>query len=275
MTILKKMSKAYWRWRLNLRDVSEVGCDNIPQGMYLRGGKLNRLSKRQCEDLCKLYNIKCVIDLRTPLEIEEKPEVLPEGVDYQHISIVKAASAGITHETGTDPISIARKLRRTPEKLLEMIPDLQDLYEDFMTNEYCLGQLEKAVTMLKGNAEKGIVTLYHCTAGKDRSGVVSLFLLKSYGVSNELIVKDYMKTWRNALLPTLVKCAGIWLITWSWPLTKKIYEIFMPHRKHIETAIKLYKENLTFNPNRSLGRLTYLLQVLPAQQVRSERQEMS
>ncbi|MBQ1924555.1 MAG: tyrosine-protein phosphatase, partial [Proteobacteria bacterium] len=50
---------------------------------------------------------------------------------------------------------------------------------------------------------------FHCTAGKDRTGIVSMALLKSYGVSDEEIIKDYMRTNRNVLWPTIKKCIGI------------------------------------------------------------------
>ena len=56
---------------------------------------------------------------------------------------------------------------------------------------------------LKMNAVRGITTLFHCTAGKDRTGIASMALLKSYGVGNEVIIRDYMRTNRNAFLPTI------------------------------------------------------------------------
>lgn len=81
---------------------------------------------------------------------------------------------------------------------------------------------------------------FHCTAGKDRTGVVSMALLKSYGVSNEEIVKDYMYTNRNAFWPTIKKCMGVALLTRNWRLVKAVYKGFMADRELIETAIKCY-----------------------------------
>ena len=40
--------------------------------------------------------------------------------------------------------------------------------------------------------EGGVI--YHCTAGKDRTGIVSLVLLTMLGVSKEEIIKDYLLT---------------------------------------------------------------------------------
>ena len=228
------------RWELNLRDLGGDGGGIIPKGLFLRSGKLGILTPAECGEICRKYHIRCVIDLRTPLESAEFPDPLPEGVEYRQIPLLKDAAVGITHETGSDPMTIIRNLRKHPEKLKEMIPDFKALYANVVTDEYSRSQLDKAVSALRQNAEKGICTLFHCTAGKDRTGIVSMALLKSYGVSDEEIVKDYMRTNRNAFWPTLKKCVGVWLLTRNWSLVKTAYKSFMADRKLIEIAIKNY-----------------------------------
>ena len=127
-------------------------------------------------------------------------------------------------------------------KLKAMIPDFTALYTDMVTDEYSRSQLDKVVETLRDNAEKGICTLFHCTAGKDRIGIVSMALLKSYGVSDEEIIEDYMRTNRNAFWPTMKKCVGVGLLTRSWSLVKTAYRSFMAQRELIETAIKHYNK---------------------------------
>ena len=203
---------------LNLRDLGGVGDGLIPHGLFLRSGKLSTLAPDKCAELCKRFNIKCVIDLRTSVEAAEFPDPLPDGVVYLQIPLLKDAAVGITHETGSDPMTIIKNLRKHPEKLKEMIPDFKQLYTDIVIDEYSRTQLDKVVETLRKNAENGICTLYHCTAGKDRTGIVSMALLKSYGVSNEEIVDDYMRTNRNAFWPTLKRRSSITSKIWSCPL---------------------------------------------------------
>ena len=133
-----------------------------------------------------------------------------------------------------------KNLRKNPEKLKEMVPDFEALYMDIVTDDYCRRQLDKVVATLRGNAEKGICTLFHCTAGKDRTGIVSMALLKSYGISDAEIIKDYMRTNYNALWPTIKKCVGVGLMTWNWELVKTAYVSFMARRELIETSLKYY-----------------------------------
>ena len=166
-------------------------------------------------------------------------------MEYLQIPLLKDAAVGITHETGSDPMTIIRNLRKNPEKLKEMIPDFKALYTDIVTDGYSRSQLDRVVSTLQQNAAKGICTLYHCTAGKDRTGIVTMALLKSYGVSDEEIVRDYMLTNRNAFLPTLKKCLGIAFLTWNVSLVKTAYQSFMAQRELIEIAIEKYNDSLT------------------------------
>ena len=41
--------------------------------------------------------------------------------------------------------------------------------------------------------------MYFCTAGKDRTGMVSALLLKRLGISDDVIVDDYMKSKENLI----------------------------------------------------------------------------
>ena len=230
---------------LNIRDLGGMlmpaGRGTIPSGLFIRSGKLSILTKEECADLCRKYNVRCVIDLRTPVESAEFPDPLPEDVDYLQVPLLKDAAVGITHETGSDPMAIIRNLRKHPEKLKDMIPDFKNLYTDIVTDDYSRAQLDKVVTILKKNAADGKCTLYHCTAGKDRTGIVSMALLKSYGISNDEIVKDYMRTNRNAFWPTMKKCLGIGLMTRNWCLVKTAYKAFMADEKLIRIAIEKYE----------------------------------
>ena len=206
---------------LNLRDLGGIplqdGKGKTPHGLYLRSGKLS-----------------------APIEAQEFPDPLPDGVEYELISLLKDSAIGITHETGSDPMTIIRSLRKQPEKLKQMIPSFASMYEQIVTDEYSRGQLDLVVNHLRKNAAEGKCTLFHCTAGKDRTGIVSMALLKSYGVADKDIIRDYMRTNRNAFWPTIKKCLGVLLLTHNWELVKTCYTSFMAQRELIETAIRKY-----------------------------------
>ena len=236
------MMKRTKKKELNIRDLGGIpladGKGAIPKGLFWRSGKLSLLSQAACRTLCWQLHINCVIDLRTAVESAEYPDPLPEGIEYLQVPLITDAAVGITHETGSDPMTVIRRLRRHPEELKEMIPDFKALYRQMVTDEHSRGQVEKAVALLRERAAAGRPTLFHCTAGKDRTGIVAMALLKSYGVSDEEIIKDYLRTNRNTFWPTMKKCIAIGILTRNFQLVRTAYNAFMAHRELIETAIE-------------------------------------
>lgn len=231
------------KYGLNLRDlggIATAGGSCTPHGLFLRGGKLSVLTRKQCAQLCQTYNIRCVIDLRTEVEAAEFPDPLPDGVEYVSMPLFAGATIGITHETGSDPMAIIRNLRRNPEKMKVMVPNFEKLYRRMVTDPWSRQQLDTVVALLLENMRNGRCTLFHCTAGKDRTGVVSMALLRKLGVSDQDIIKDYLRTNRNAFLPALGKSIGIFLMTGSMGIASAVYQAYMAHRHLIEIAIKEY-----------------------------------
>ena len=88
------------------------------------------------------------------------------------------------------------------------------------------------------DAEYGV--MFNCTAGKDRTGIACMAVMKSYGVSDEEIIEDYMSTNRNAFWPTIGKCLGVALLTRNWSLVKIAYKSFMADKELIKIAIEHY-----------------------------------
>ena len=77
------------------------------------------------------------------------------------------------------------------------------------------------------NAESKV--LYFCTAGKDRTGVVSALILKRLGVRDEIIVDDYMES-KDNLMDLLTAYVN------RHPEVD--IEIIVPHRENMEQLLK-------------------------------------
>ncbi len=227
---------------LNLRDLGDV-IKGVPRGIFLRCGKLAVLTPEQCAALCQEYHIGCVIDLRTPIEVAEYPDPLPPEVEYLQIPLLKDATVGITHETGSDPLTVLRKFRNQPERLMAMIPDFDALYGRIVTDTYSRTQLDRVVEALKERASRGVCTLFHCTAGKDRTGIVAMALLVEMGYGDKEIERDFMRTNRHAFLPALKKSFAAWLFTRNWTLTIVAFHALMAERKLIRKSLKLYRDS--------------------------------
>lgn len=228
---------------LNLRDLGGIRINEgtMPKGLVLRSGKLSQISASKCRRLIERHHIGCVLDLRTPIEAAEFPDPLPEGVRYVQIPILKDSTVGFTHELGSDPISILRKLKGNPQLMWSLVPDFPKLYKNTVTEEYSLSQLRKVVACIRSNMEAGVTTLMHCTAGKDRTGIASMALLMELGAGEQDIVDDYMASNRHLFFTALGKCAGAWLLTRNMEICRIAFHSFMAHENLIRIAMSHYK----------------------------------
>ena len=95
--------------------------------------------------------------------------------------IFDESTPGITHETSADA------------DIYERIPNLNDLYR-IMVSEECIRNLSEIMQFLCNRRVSDGAVLFHCTEGKDRTGVISMILLSLLHVPIETILNDYLIT---------------------------------------------------------------------------------
>lgn len=173
----------------NARDLGGLISDDgriVRSGLLIRSANLSHATASDTALLRERYDLHLTIDLRTPMAERKKPDVRIEGVDQRRIPIFEDAMIGVTHEDDRD---YAR--RKT------MMPKMTDLYRMMVRDPFCrkrFGQvLMLIMTMKKGSA------LWHCSEGKDRCGLTTVFLLTALGVTQDQILEDYMMTNEVAL----------------------------------------------------------------------------
>jgi protein-tyrosine phosphatase len=86
-------------------------------------------------------------------------------------------------------------------------PEMTLIDRYFLLAEFAKRPIAKVITTL---AETDAPAVYHCAAGKDRTGVVSAILLGILGVPDEIIVADYAATQENldAIIERLMSTEG-------------------------------------------------------------------
>lgn len=165
---------------INARDLGGLTTTErktIRKGLLLRAANLSQATEADLAKLRRDYRLSSIIDLRTAVERKEKPDRIPEDVELRIHPIFDEATAGITREDkSSSPFSI---------------PDMVSLYRTMIVAEPCRAALHDVLTAIfTHDFEKGSV-LWHCTAGKDRCGIVSSLVLSALGASREEIIKDY------------------------------------------------------------------------------------
>ena len=167
----------------NLRDIggkkTQTGME-VKTGYLFRSGHLSELEK---EDFNRFKNLqlKTIIDLRRPSEIEKYPTPNLEEVETLNFSVSsddnEFAVAANFIDRAQEPSKITGKIiekyfkNSVTEKLDSYIPVFKSLTN---TDNFPL--------------------LFHCVAGKDRTGIVSAFLLGILDVNESVIIEDYLLT---------------------------------------------------------------------------------
>ena len=167
----------------NARDLGGVrglGGKTVKSRRLIRSAKPDELTADDCRRLKDVFHVKRIIDLRTDDEIEKKPDVL-FGCEFHNIPLRPDVTVGIEY--------------RFPESLksyVQKFPSMPQMYVDMMTKEYSLGQMKKIFEIFFDAAEKGECVLFHCSEGKDRTGIIAALAEMLLGVEKSEIVKDYL-----------------------------------------------------------------------------------
>ncbi len=154
-----------------------------------RSGRLDHLTNNDIEVL-KNAKILNVVDLRTITEQNERPDVLPSFISYYSCPVLDEETMGITRDdkSRVDIISLIRENAHDPNYAKRY---MESTYLNLIQNQSAINAYKKLFDILL-TKEAGI--LWHCSAGKDRAGIATMYVLLALGVEKEEIIKNYLKT---------------------------------------------------------------------------------
>ena len=173
----------------NVRDLgglTDADGRKIRTGKLFRGGNLNGASEADISKLSAMLEL--VVDFRTDGEIAEKPDPEIPGAESWHLPILGTLTEGVTREKEADAHAFM-KFMEDPDAAIDY---MKKTYEHIPKSAFASAQQKKLLQRLCEPLEKGV--LWHCTAGKDRTGGFSLVVEEILGVPREKIVEDYMLT---------------------------------------------------------------------------------
>lgn len=165
----------------------------IAPGLLLRGEAPISITKSDEALLLEKYRLQMVIDLRTSLEAEQKPEPSLYGVTMVFNPILDEATAGFTRESkASDPFLSFLKHAQELEGKSDAY--FMKLYQNMVLNRQAMERYENFLKLIaEADPAKGAI-LWHCSVGKDRAGMATAFLLLALGVSKETVIGDFLRT---------------------------------------------------------------------------------
>ena len=146
---------------------------------YIRASSPANASKADIQAL-KDYGVKAVIDLRSDFEKEQQvnPFVDDQDIDFYEVNLFDSTKASIVPEE----VKQYKDLGGVYIYMLEgMKNKFKDLFDIFLKYPY-----------------DGV--MFHCSAGKDRTGITAALLLDLMGCHEYDIVKDYSESYENNMM---------------------------------------------------------------------------
>lgn len=170
---------------LNLRELGgyPAGERFIAWHKLLRSGTLGHLDRSAGVELAG-YGVSTVVDLRTRGEQTTRPDQLPRTVRYRPMSVYPFADHyGRFTKAG-------RRLRRATRTGNTMTTT----YVQMLMDTHARQVFADLFAILLATTGPRQAVLFHCTAGKDRTGVAAIMIEAALGVPAATQREDYLLT---------------------------------------------------------------------------------
>jgi protein-tyrosine phosphatase len=166
----------------NFRDLGGYPTEDarhVRYGQLFRSGVLSDLTDADLARLSGLA-VATVVDLRSIDEVEARPNRLPPGASSVHVPVTDISAS---------PRSISERLEQGDVEGLgaEML-----LLGNRAFARTLQGAFARVLQFAMDPAHRPMV--FHCTAGKDRTGFAAAIVLRCLGVSREDAITDYLRS---------------------------------------------------------------------------------
>lgn len=189
-----------------------AGGRKVREGRLFRTGYLTYATDEDLRTIAEEMGVKKVIDLRSEYEIGREPDREVSGAQYVHAEVMslnghlfkgmaKCFAEAASFEDGMATFVMGEAAK--------MICD--GFYVSFVADPGSIDAYK--LFMQEVLSCDGAPILWHCTQGKDRTGLGAAFILGALGATRETIIKDFdlsNDSYRNemARIKALVRTRG-------------------------------------------------------------------
>lgn len=192
----------------NIRDLGGItnrAGRQIRSHRLIRSGRLSELTAEDASILLGQCQLRTVVDLRSTLECQERPDPQWGIVDYFRIPLLSdeqlgfgAFAAAGSPEGKMSVLDTLISMTSTPSYTPTQY--MLDTYRKLVTTTQAQSAIRRFFDRVIAHGEGAV--LYHCNGGKDRTGIMTALLLTALDVPWETIAADYIKT-NEAVAPCL------------------------------------------------------------------------
>lgn len=159
------------------------------------------------------HGVRSIIDLRTQLEAAVQPDKPVPGATRRNLDVLGAVPASY-------------------------LVDLPNAYSAFVTDPHAREAFRASLLDIKDTVTAGGSVLFHCSAGKDRTGWLAAVLLTILGVDRQVVDADYLasNSFRHASPNDPLNGVNIGWLNASFAAADKTYGSF---DGYVRTGLRL------------------------------------
>ena len=167
----------------NFRDLGGI---QTKEGKYVKWGKLFRsdelanLTESDLEYLAAIP-VRTVVDFRSQMEVDNAPDKLPKDASYHHLGIEPGNMSNMGSQFDLSNL-----------QGMDFTGFMTEINRQLVTDSAIIAQYKEFFRLIQN--EQDIPLMYHCTAGKDRTGMGSALILYALGADDETVMENYLQS---------------------------------------------------------------------------------
>ena len=168
-----------------------IGADGrrVRKGLLIRTAGIDKMTDETAKLLSEIYRVRYVVDFRMGYERELVPDKKIPGAENIWISVFEMDTSA------PENIEMMEKIKQAGGELQKTVEyaktgRLSMLYTDILLGDMGQKGYAKFFDILLNNTDGAV--LWHCTYGKDRTGVAAALLLSALGVNEDVILQDFL-----------------------------------------------------------------------------------
>lgn len=187
----------------NIRDLGGIATSDgrhVKQGSLIRSEMLCAAADEELVRLTEDFDLYAVVDFRMDDERKKQSDPMDKlpGARLVHAPIINPASLGGRDGEELDPATTIKLFQA------DFAGIMGRMYTDMVLQERGQAGFALFFQTLLESSDRAV--LWHCTAGKDRTGMATALLLSALGASDEAIMDDYLAS--NELLKPHSRTVG-------------------------------------------------------------------
>lgn len=219
----------------DLGNIKTTDGKMIKKGLLFRSSSLHKIKEKAIRFLKNDIGLKRVFDLRAPDELLDKPDKKIDGVEYIYLAPLSNFE---------NPV-VNRKTRKSVLKKLRSEEGgtkghLENIYRKLISSPQAIASYKEMMKNIVNNPEE--ITIWHCSQGKDRTGIGSVILLLALGVNKEDIINDYLSFNKSVRKKNFLIYLAVSVLKLNIKMANSLHYLLTAQRSYIEAAFNEISE---------------------------------